>query len=183
MDIKLKNVRLSFPDLFVAKEFKPGDGKPRYSATFLIEPGSENDKIIREAINAEAKETWGEKWQKVLAGIMGQKNQCAYLDGNTKSYDGYENMWSLSCHRAAKQGRPTVVDADRTPLSQDDGKPYAGCYVYANVSIYCQKGENPGVRASFAGIQFFRNGEPLSGGKASSIDDFEELETVEEDFV
>lgn len=183
MDIKLKNVRLSFNDLFVAKEFKPGDNKPRFSASFIIEPGSENDKTIRDAIKAEAKETFGDKATRLLAGLEGQKNQYCYMDGNKRGYAGETDMMVLSCHRAAKLGRPTIVDADRSPLSQDDGKPYSGCYVYANVSIYCQTGENPGVRASFAGIQFYRNGEPLSGGKASTIDDFEELETPEEDFV
>jgi hypothetical protein len=48
--VKLSNVRLSYNDLFQAKEFKAGDGKPRYSATFLVEPGSEADKAIRAAI-------------------------------------------------------------------------------------------------------------------------------------
>ena len=46
MKVKLSNVRLSFPQLFVAKEFKPGDGKPRFDATFLIVPGSANDKAM-----------------------------------------------------------------------------------------------------------------------------------------
>ena len=52
MKLKLTNVRLAFPDLFEAKEFEAGDGKPRYSATFLVEPGSENDKAIRKAQKA-----------------------------------------------------------------------------------------------------------------------------------
>lgn len=52
--IKLAGVRLSFPDLFKAVEFKTGDGKPRFNASFLVDPGSENDKKIKAAIAVEA---------------------------------------------------------------------------------------------------------------------------------
>ena len=96
MDILLKDVRLSFPDLFNAVEFKTGDGKPRWNASFLIEPGSENDKLIREAIQFEAKAVWGVNAAKQLKTCEGQSNKYCYLDGNTKAYDGYEGMMCLA---------------------------------------------------------------------------------------
>ena len=42
MELKRKNVRLSFPDLFEPRAFKPGM-EARYKATFLIEKGSDQE--------------------------------------------------------------------------------------------------------------------------------------------
>ena len=61
MKLKLKNVRLSFPDLFEAKDFEAGDGKARYSASFLVEPGSDNDKAIEAALVEATNGKFGEK--------------------------------------------------------------------------------------------------------------------------
>lgn len=174
MKVKLKNVRLSFPDLWEAVEFKPGDGKPRFNATFLIEPGSENDKAIKAAITEAAKETYGAKWQTVLKSLEGNSNKYAYLDGNLKDYDGYEGMLYLACH---SKTRPYICDRDpNTPLTADSGRPYAGCYVNATVEIYAQKGENQGIRASFTGVQFARDGDAFSAGRPATADDFDSVE-------
>lgn len=175
MKVKLTKVRLSFPDLFEAVEFKTGDGKPRYNATFLIEPGSANDKAIRAAIEHEAKETYGAKYAAILKGLENNANKYCYLDGNTKEYDGYADLWFLACHRRAADGAPTIIDRDRSPLGANSGKPYGGCYVNAIVDIYAQKGENQGIRASFSGVQFDSDGQAFSGARPASADEFEEL--------
>jgi hypothetical protein len=174
MDFILKKVRLSHPTLFHAKEFKAGDGKPRWSASFIVEPGSANDKIIRDAISAEAKTTWGDKAAQQLKTMQGQSNKMAYLDGETKGKPEYEGRWVLSTHRAASQSRPLIIDRDKSPLTSDDGKPYGGCYVNAQVSIYCQAGENAGVRASFSVIQFVEDGDAF-GAAPPSADGFDDL--------
>ncbi len=173
MQVKLKRVRLSFPDLWVPVEFKPGDGKPRFNATFLIEPGSDNDKAIQAAIKEAAKETFGAKADAILKSLAGNSNKYAYLDGNTKEYDGYEGMMYLACHAKA---RPYICDRDPTViLPADSGRPYAGCYVNATVDIYAQKGENQGIRASFTGVQFAADGDAFSAGKPATANDFETL--------
>lgn len=175
-DFFIKDVRLSFPNLWKAKEFKPGDGKPRFDATFLVVPGSENAKKIHAAIAEAAGETYGAKADKMLAGMVGNGNKYCYLDGNLKDYDGYEGMMYLACH---SRTRPSVFDRDgKTPLAEDDGKPYGGCYVNAKVSIYAQAGENPGIRASFSGIQFVRDGDAFGGGRAAAAGEFEDLGTA-----
>lgn len=171
-DITLKNVRLSFPDLFVAKEFKAGDNKPRFNATFLIPRGSENDKAIQAAIRAAAEETYGAKAAAYLESFRGNANKFCYLNGDLKEYEGYAGMNYLACHA---QQRPLVIDRNRSPLTAEDGKPYAGCYVIAKVSIYAQKGEFPGIRASFSGVQFCADGDAFSAGSPASVEDFEDL--------
>ena len=178
MKVKLSKVRLSFPYLFKAVEFKTGDGKPRYDATFLVEPGSANDKAIQAAIKAEAETTYGKKAEANLKAFSGQTNKYCYLDGDTKDYDGYEGMLYLACHSKV---RPLVIDRDKSPLTEQDGKPYAGCYVNATVEIYAQAGENPGIRASFAGVQFDSDGDSFGGGKPASTDDFDDLGTDVDD--
>lgn len=179
-EVILRNVRLSFPDLFHAVEYKPGDGKPRWNATFLVEPGSENDKAIRSAILAAAQLEWKDKAPKMLASIENNSNKYCYLDGDLKEYDGYAGMMYLSSHRSARlksgasNSRPAIIDRDKSPLTEEDGKPYAGCYVNAKVSFYAQSGENPGMRCSFSVVQFARDGDSFGSG-APSVDEFEDL--------
>jgi len=176
--LKLENVRLSFPVLFEAKAFEPG-AKPRFDATFLIEPGSKNDKAIRRAIAEVAKETYGAKAEAHLKAYEGNANKYCYLDGDLKEYDGYEGMMYLACHSSA---RPMVIDRDKTPLVEQDGKPYAGCYVNATVDIYAQSGKYPGIRSSFNAVQFAGDGDAFGGGERGSMDDFEDLSNgIDED--
>ena len=172
MEVKLTNVRLSFPQLFEAKEFKQGDGKPRYDATFLVVPGSANDKAIQAAIEAVGAEKFEKKWPMFKRANETNANKWAYLDGDTKSYDGYAGNMFLACH---SKSRPLVIERDKTPLTAQDGKPYPGCYVNAKVEIYAQVGENPGIRASVAGVQFFRDGDAFSAGGPASTDDFDDV--------
>jgi len=172
MKIKLTNVRLSFPGLFKAEAFKPGDD-PKFKATFLIEKGSANHQAVEKAIAEEAKIKWGVKGEKTISNIRNNPNKFCYQDGDTKSYDGYEGMMALS----AKSGtRPLVIDGQRNPLSEADGKPYAGCYVNASVELFTYDNSGAGVSASLAGVQFVRDGDAFGGGKAASVDEFDELE-------
>jgi hypothetical protein len=172
--------RLSFPDLWDPVEFKPGDDRPRWNATILVEPGSASDKAVNAAIKKAAETEWKDKAASKLKEYAGQKNQYCYLSGDLRDYEGYAGMMALSAHRNAKTRnggaapRPAIIDRDTSPLTADDGKPYAGCYVKAKVSIYCQSGENPGVRASFSVIQFVKDGDAFSGS-APSVAGFEDL--------
>ena len=180
MEIIIKNVRLSYPTLFTAKEFKAGDGKPRWSAAFIIEPGSDNDKHIKAAIEAEAKAVWGVKATATLKGMAGQSNKYCYTDGNTKANEEYQGKMVLATHRSAKLARPLIIDKDKSPLIDDTNRPYGGCYVNAKVEIYCQTGENAGVRASFSVIQFCKDGDAFSAS-VPSADEFEVLEAEDMD--
>lgn len=172
--VKLSNVRLSFPDLFEAKQYQ-GRGAFRYGASFLIEPGSENDKAIRAAIDAVATEKFGKKAAAFLEQIKSNSNKNCYTSGDLKEYEGYQGMMALSSHRKQEQGAPTVIGRDRAPLTASSGKPYAGCYVNAVVDIYAQTGENAGIRCGLSGVQFVKDGDAFAGGAAASPDAFEDL--------
>jgi|WetSurMetagenome_2_1015567.scaffolds.fasta_scaffold15373_7 hypothetical protein len=180
MKIKLNDVRLSFPDIWTAVEYEKGDGKPRYNASYLITPGSENDKVIRAAIKQVAIEKYGKKADSLLAAFAGVAQKMCYLDGNLKDYDGYEDMMALTAHRKEKDGRPFVCDGSKNPLTESDGKPYAGCYVNATVDIYAQDAPNIGIRAGIVGLQFVRDGDSFGGTSKGGADDFEDISAPDE---
>lgn len=177
MKLTLKNVRLSFPDLFVPRPFKPGD-VPKYKATLLVPKGSEQAKMIENAIMAVAKEKWPKGAEKIVAGIRGNANKFCWQDGDTKEYDGYEGMMAFSANNKA---RPTILDRDKSPLTEADGKPYAGCYVNAIVEIFAYDNSGNGISATLGGVQFVRDGEAFSGGRPASADDFDDLGVDQED--
>lgn len=179
MDLILENVRMSFHTLWAPEEYKPGDGRPRYSAQFLITPGSPADVMIRNAIAQEiaAKFPDTAKATAFRLDVEGQKNGWCYMDGGRKpEYDRYKGMMILNTHRKASDGRPLIVDTNLSPLTEKDGKPYDGCYVVAKVGIYVQaNGEQRGVRASFNTIQFAAHGEAFAGGAQPSIEGLKDL--------
>lgn len=170
MRIKLNNVRLSFPDLFTPRGFNGGEEK--FSAVFLIEKGSALDKEVRAAILAKAKEKWGAKGEQIVRSIQGNPNKFCYQDGDTKAYDGYAGMMAL---KANNKVRPLVLDVDRSPLVQADGKPYAGCYVNASVEFFTYDNSGNGISASLRGVQFLRDGDAFGGGSAASEDEFDDI--------
>lgn len=171
--VNLPNVRLSFPDLFVAKPFKAGD-KPRFSGTFLIPKGGNLHQQIEKAIEetAAAKPTWGSKAKTLIASIRNNPNKFCYQDGDLKSWDGYQGMMALTAH---SQRRPEIRDRDKSPLTEADGRPYGGCYVYASVEFFTYDNSGKGIGASLRGVQFYKDGDAFAGGTPMSDDEFEDL--------
>jgi len=169
--IMLKNVRLSFPALFKAEAFKPGD-EPKFKATFLVAKGDPQEKVIEAKILAILKEKSPAKADAILKSIRNNPNKFCWSDGDTKSYDGYEGMMALSCKAKT---RPTVIAADRSPLDEEDGKPYPGCYVNASIDLFAYDNSGVGVSASLRGVQFVSDGDSFSGSRPADSDEFEEV--------
>lgn len=190
--VMLKMVRLSFPDLFEAREFEKGDGKARFSETLLIEPGSDNDNAIRKAIEVECKAKFGAKWEARMKALMGDSGKCCYRDGNAMNNEHFADHMILAAHRQEKNGAPKVIDKDKTPLTAKEGRPYSGCYVNTKVEFYVQTGDYPGIRCSPLVVQFAKDGDAFAGRPVSDKDaeDFEDLsdgadaeeDTDDEDF-
>ncbi|EKS9794858.1 MULTISPECIES: DUF2815 family protein [Burkholderia] len=172
MKIKLSNVRLAFPQLFEAKTVN-GEGKPAFSAAFLIDPADPQVKELNAAIDQVAKDKWGAKADAILKQMRAQ-DKIALHDGDLKSnYDGFPGNLFVSSRSAT---RPLVIDKDKTPLTEQDGKPYAGCYVNASVELWAQDNSfGKRVNASLRGVQFLRDGDAFAGGGAASEDEFDEI--------
>ena len=170
--IMLLGVRLSFPGLFNAEAFKPGDD-PKFKATFLVPKNDPQVKAVEAKILAVLKEKYPQKADALLKSIRGNPNKFCWQDGDTKSYDGYEGVMALSAKSTA---RPTVIAADRSPLVEADGKPYAGCYVNASVDFFVYDSSGVGVSASLRGVQFVRDGDSFGGGRPADADEFDAVE-------
>lgn len=172
MKIRLNNVRLAFPQLFEAKTVN-GEGDPAFGATVLFAPDHAAHKTVADAVEAVGKDKWKDKWPKIKAELASKDRTCLH-DGNLKSdYDGFAGMLFVS---GRNKVRPSVFDADRSPLAAQDGRPYAGCYVTAVFEVWAQD-NNYGKRinATLSGVQFFKDGDAFAGGRAASQDDFEDL--------
>lgn len=177
MKLMLNNVRLAFPDIFKVGKF--GD----FGAALLMEPKHPAVAELRKAFTVVAKEKWGVKADAIVKSLTATDKLCL-RDGEAKSeLEGYSGNLYVS---ARSKVRPLVLDADRTPLVADDGKPYSGCYVNASIEIWAQDHSDFGKRinAGLRGIQFVRDGDAFSGGgKPASEEEFADLgtETVEGD--
>jgi hypothetical protein len=163
--IKIENVRLSFPSLFKKSVF---DGvETKFEATFLFEKGSPTHKKVEKAIDDYIEEKFEGKIPKGL-------KITAFKDGDEKEYDGYEGMMAL---KAGSTKRPLIIDADKTPLAEEDGRLYAGCYVNAILDFWYSDHPKGGkqILGNLIAVQFYRNGEPFSDGASASVDDFEDV--------
>ena len=171
MIIKLNNVRLSFPDLFVAKAVKAGD-EPAYSAHFIMPKDHPDVAKVEAAILSVAKDKWGAKADEILRSARaGQK--LPLHDGDAKPYDGYAGNLYVS---ARNKRKPDVIDRDKTPLTAADGRPYSGCYVNASVELWAQDNSfGKRINSSLLVVQYVKHGEHLAGGAAPNPGDFDEL--------
>jgi len=101
-------------------------------------------------------------------------------DGGEKSHiDGYgEDVMFINANNKA---RPEIRDRDgRTPLAEEDGRPYAGCYVHAILQLWAQDNKwGKRINASLLGIQFAGDGDAFSGGAKADDDDFEDLDFLD----
>lgn len=170
--IMLRNVRLAFPSLFEPSTF--GDGDPAYQATFIIAGDDSQVASINKAIEAVAREKWGAKADATLKSLR-STNKVALKNGDEKAqYDGFEGNWFIA---PRAKTRPTVVDGQRQPLNERDGRIYAGCYVNASIEIWAQDNAyGKRVNATLRGVQFVRDGEAFGGGRPAEADEFDEVE-------
>lgn len=189
MIVQLQSARLSFPDLFEAKQFE-GAGPFSYRAAFLIEEdapvmvksadGGWKKSTMAKVIAAVAEEKWKTKAPAILKTTEGNPQKSCWYDGAIKDYDGYEGNFVLSASRNEDKGRPIVIDRDKSPLVAADGKPYAGCYVNGTVEIWAQDNKfGKAIRATLRGVQFVKDGDAFSAGTPVSDDDFAAIDAPE----
>lgn len=165
--IKLEKVRLSFPSLFQKAEFNGQVGK--FEASFLMSKETQKELIakIDAIIDAESKEA---KIKRPPA------TKVCLRDGDEVDYDGYEGMMSI---KAASNRRPTIVDRDKSPLIEEDGVLYAGCYVNAIVDFWVQNNQyGKRVNCNLLGVQFHSDGDSFGAGNTDVTDDFDDFDEI-----
>ena len=155
--------RLSFPAIFQPEAFN--EGEPRFSATLLVPKGGADDQRLHASVQA-------------LMTAAGFKklpaDKIAVKDGDEFEYDSHQGMTVL---RASNPTRPVVIDRNKAPLVEADGRPYSGCYVKLKVELWVQDNSfGKRINAKLHGVQFVSDGDPFGAGGSPSDDGFEDLD-------
>jgi len=162
----LKNVRLSFPSLF-QPEVYGGESTGKYAATLILdkEVHAKEIALIKKATN-----------DMMIATFKGKipSDQLALKDGDESGRPEYAGAYTI---KVATKKRPTVVDRDKSPLVEEDGKPYSGCYVNAVIGLWAQDNKfGKRINGNLFGVQFFKDGEAFGSGPIDVSGDFEEYD-------
>lgn len=176
--VKLRNVRLSFADLFT-KTASVKDGPLKYRASFLIDPATPEGRTNLKLLAAARKHVELEAFKREMT-YKDPKRLCIQ-DGNEcisqksgEVYSGYADMMVVS---ATNNKNFPIIDADKTPLTAEDGRPYNGCRVNAIIRLYAVKDKDKGGNGLFAGlnaVQFYRNDEPFGGSTVDVDSEFDD---------
>lgn len=174
--VVLRNVRLSFADIYRAKAFggngNGGDssGEKRFSANALIDPSTKDGKLniekMEDAIDYVKKNTWPKGAPK-----FGEA-KLPLRDGNNVDYEGYEDMMFVSASNVRK---PRILDTQGEDVVEgDDESPYSGCFCDMIVRVWGQDNKwGKRVNASLEGVRFKDDGEAF-GAAPVDADDFDE---------
>ncbi len=174
--IKLNNVRLSFPSLFKKSVFDGKEGK--FEGTFLISVEDQPQLIAK--VEAAMEEFLVTKFGSIAKIPKSLKRTC-FKDGDECDYDGYEGHMAL---KAGSNGRPTVIDRAKSPITEEDNVIYAGCYVNAIVDFWYSDHPKGGkqILANLLGVQFAKDGNSFSAHGGDCSDEFDEVEVEDDEF-
>lgn len=169
-------VRASYVNIFEPKAIN-GEGDPKYSMSIII-PKSDTKtiKAIEEAIE-QAKEEGKPKWGGKVPGNL----KTPLRDGDLEREDdeAYADSYFIN---ASSKTAPGVIDQNKIKLT-DSTTVYSGCYVRVSINFYpFNTNGNKGIAAGLNNVQKWKDGEFL-GGRASAEDDFDELESDDDDLI
>lgn len=187
--VTLRDVVIVFPKLFQAEKFKPEDRDAFYSASFLLDRNHPDLKDLADKIRLAATIKWKDKAQDYLD-IAKAKDKLPVHDGALKASKPYGAAYKGKLYVSARNNertgaRPSVFDniidpatgkARAITMMSDPRAPYSGMRVTVKLDLFgYAQGGGEGVGASIAGVQYFADGERLSGGSVASADDFDAI--------
>ena len=203
MKVFVKNVRLSFNDLFTPKSINGGD--PKFTGTFiclddtkLIVTNGKGEKVTtgHEKLADICDHVLKEKFGKVPAKLDnwvynkadGSTTRDKYVNDDGDFWAGFdEDTWFISAGKRAdrcKDGKMTVIDQLKNPIAASDGTLFSGCYVNVVLDVYAYDGDSgKGVTASLEGVQLKAKGDPLGMAPIDATSEFdeEEVEAAEDE--
>lgn len=169
--IRLKNLQLAFPAIAEPQSY--GDGEPAYGAKFPIVIGSEHQKMIEDAMKAEADAEWKDKADNVLS-MLAEDNKLCFIKKVYRSkktgepYTGFEGTHYLSTRNAKTQ--PTVFDQYGTEVTAKgdiERKAFSGAIVNASLEFWAQDNKwGRRVNCTLRGIMLTGEGTNIGGGSA-----------------
>lgn len=180
MLIAINDVRTSFLYCFTAYQGKPDrqSGKvppPLFKSDFLMaatHPDVPKLGALIDQVGTECKWKGGLSWADVKESIKANNAICLKRGSVVMPGDpDYKDMLVL---KGSNKIRFTVIDRNKSPLTEKDGRPYSGCRVNAKVDIWAQDNEfGRRINCTITGIQFYDDGPAFGGGaKAADPDEF-----------
>jgi hypothetical protein len=169
--VKMPNVRISFPNLFQTSVFA-GEDTGKYDATFILDKEDHKD-LIKE-IKVKMKGLADEK----LKGKMPADDKLCLKDGDETERDEQQGCYVL---KASTKKRPMVLDRDRAPVVESDNVIYPGAYVNSIVTLWAQDNAyGKRLNASLDGVMFCEHGEPF-GPPPIAADEFDAFEDASDE--
>lgn len=183
--VRLRDVRLSFPNLFTPRVNTDDSGKEKktYGSSFLFPgEGDPNDNLKHAKIALE---------HVIKVGLKGKhpgKERVCLKNGEDKGLQGVEGydetMFFISSN---SKDKPVCVDKYMrggvpVSLTEEDGKLYGGCYVNATVRFWPMDSKQYGRRvcAQVKAVQFWRDGEPFGAPRVDAAEEFGDTSEEEE---
>lgn len=189
MKIKLRDVRISWPVLFVPENMR-GETDPKkrtFGLSAIIPPDSPHVQTLDDAMLAAAREKFPDtdkvkdRGQKMLKQLIEKGDVFFFKKENANDagepYAGFEGQFFMRA-RSSYKNPPTVRDKDASKITEDTGRIYSGCFCNLVLDVWGQdnsKGFGNRINCTLLGVQFFRDGDSFGGGQKASDDDFEDL--------
>jgi len=168
----------------VAKNAAAG-AVPYYTAHLCFDPESEADKIVRSAIASVAKTAFGTEnnaagvpmWQARLEKLKENASKVCYstkpkTDGTGAVWAGFDGKHWV---RASNKNQPTLINRDKSPITEQMGLLYPSVIVNARVDIWIPK-DGSAINATLFGVQYVEEGANATRYvRRASADDFPDL--------
>lgn len=152
------NVRVGFPTLWEPQPVKNDpNGRKRYSIRPYI-PYDEEAAIAK--INEEIRRVVKED----LGGVM--PKDTFFRDGKDDP-GAPEGCFVISANRQERQGRPAIIDKNRSQLTEKDAKIYAGCRCNIMIGVYTDQKWHK-LNASLEIVQYWGDDDPFGAARPST---------------
>jgi hypothetical protein len=157
--IKLSNVRIMYSAIMEPKLFE-NSTTAVYNAKFILDK-VKNAKDIQ-AINKLTDELLiGLKTTREKVKEQSGSKNLPLKDGDISDEEAFKNAFTLN---STSNHKPQAFLKDGVTKAIEANLFYRGCYVNSYIQLSAYDKPCFGVKAYLLGIQFFKDGEPLSGG-------------------
>ncbi len=154
-------IRVSFPQLWVAKSFK--GGPPKFSSILMV-PKSDKKTVskIQACIAAATQDGKVSKWK----GVIPKALDNPLHDGDEqftlgKKGEEFKGHYYLNAKSNA-DAKPFVFD-EAGNVVLDQSKVYAGCYARAAIQFFPYDNAGTGIGVGLIGLKKTKDGVPFSG--------------------
>ncbi len=175
---KVTTGKVRFSYVHISEPHAIEGNEPKYSISVIVDKNDIKTLTAMKEATGEAKENGKSKW----GGKIPPNLKTPLRDGDIERPDdpAYAGCYFLN---ASSKMKPGVVDASAHPIMDIASEVYSGCYGRLTLNFYAYNAAgNKGIACGLGNVQKLEDGEPL-GGFTRAEDDFEAVETAQEDFL